>query len=90
MFVFPDGSVEVELSDEGDTVADMLVDVQLDPKTLLTHSRPVKQTDSGRCVAAAVPLRNFADRTVILILKMSTKYSACGAMHYLNRPFYIL
>ncbi len=39
VFVFPDGSVEVELSDEGDTVADMLQYVQLDPKTLLTHFR---------------------------------------------------
>lgn len=29
VFVFPDGSVEVELSDEGDTVADMLQYVQL-------------------------------------------------------------
>ncbi|KJT22571.1 arginine decarboxylase, partial [Salmonella enterica subsp. enterica serovar Heidelberg str. SARA36] len=46
VFVFPDGSVEVELSDEGDTVADMLQYVQLDPKTLLTHFRDqVKQTD---------------------------------------------
>ncbi|MBZ4317406.1 hypothetical protein LAM21_23615, partial [Mycobacterium tuberculosis] len=34
VFVFPDGSVEVELSDEGDTVADMLQYVQLDPNTL--------------------------------------------------------
>ncbi|MFP1557405.1 hypothetical protein ACLB1T_06125 [Escherichia coli] len=32
VFVFPDGSVEVELSDEGDTVADMLQYVQLDPE----------------------------------------------------------
>ncbi len=39
VFVFPDGSVEVELSDEGDTVADMLQYVQLDPKTLLTQFR---------------------------------------------------
>ena len=46
VFVFPDGSVEVELSDEGDTVADMLQYVQLDPNTLLTHFRDqVKQTD---------------------------------------------
>ncbi|MGQ7173060.1 hypothetical protein ACUOCP_48650, partial [Escherichia sp. R-CC3] len=43
---FPDGSVEVELSDEGDTVADMLQYVQLDPKTLLTQFRDqVKKTD---------------------------------------------
>ncbi len=47
VFVFPDGSVEVELSDEGDTVADMLQYVQLDPKTLLTQFRDqVKKTDS--------------------------------------------
>ncbi|XNM45438.1 hypothetical protein ACLK15_17045 [Escherichia coli] len=46
VFVFPDGSVEVELSDEGDTVADMLQYVQLDPKTLLTEFRDqVKKTD---------------------------------------------
>lgn len=45
VFVFPDGSVEVELSDEGDTVADMLQYVQLDPNTLLTQFRDqVKQT----------------------------------------------
>jgi hypothetical protein len=45
VFVFPDGSVEVELSDEGDTVADMLEYVQLDPKTLLTQFRDqVKNT----------------------------------------------
>ena len=45
VFVFPDGSVEVELSDEGDTVADMLQYVQLDPNTLLTQFRdPVKNT----------------------------------------------
>ena len=31
VYVFPDGSVETELSDEGDTVADMLEYVQLDP-----------------------------------------------------------
>ena len=46
VFVFPDGSVEVELSDEGDTVADMLQYVQLDPNTLLTQFRDqVKNTD---------------------------------------------
>jgi arginine decarboxylase len=45
VFVFPDGSVEVELSDEGDTVADMLQYVQLDPNTLLTQFRDqVKNT----------------------------------------------
>ncbi|WP_422066800.1 biosynthetic arginine decarboxylase [Serratia oryzae] len=46
VYVFPDGSVETELSDEGDTVADMLEYVQLDPKVLLTRFRDqVKQTD---------------------------------------------
>ncbi|STM16965.1 arginine decarboxylase [Escherichia coli] len=36
----------MELSDEGDTVADMLQYVQLDPKTLLTQFRDqVKKTD---------------------------------------------
>lgn len=45
VFVFPDGSVEVELSDEGDTVADMLQYVQLDPNTLLTQFRDRKNTD---------------------------------------------
>lgn len=46
VFVAPDGQVEVELSDEGDTVADMLEYVQLDPQTLLTRFRDqVKQTD---------------------------------------------
>ncbi len=45
VFVFPDGSVEVELSDEGDTVADMLEYVQLDPETLPTQFRDqVKNT----------------------------------------------
>ncbi len=46
VFFFPDGSVEVELSDEDDTVAYMLQYVQLDPKTLLTQFRgQVKETD---------------------------------------------
>ena len=46
VFVFPDGSVEVQQSDEGDTVADMLEYVQLDPNVLLTRFRDqVKQTD---------------------------------------------
>ncbi len=44
VFVFPDGSVEVELSDEGDTVADMLQYVQLDPNTLLTQFRDQVKT----------------------------------------------
>lgn len=46
VFVFPDGSVETELSDEGDSVADMLEYVQLDPIALLAKFRDqVKETD---------------------------------------------
>ncbi|MDO7862675.1 arginine decarboxylase, partial [Morganella morganii] len=46
VYVFPDGSVETELSDEGDTVADMLEYVQLDPSALLSKFRDqVKETD---------------------------------------------
>ncbi|HBQ80578.1 MAG TPA: arginine decarboxylase, partial [Erwinia persicina] len=46
VFAFPDGSVEVQLSDEGDTVADMLEYVQLNPAELLTHFRnQIKQSD---------------------------------------------
>ncbi|XNM57414.1 hypothetical protein ACLK1S_18105 [Escherichia coli] len=41
MFVC-DGSVEVELSDEGDTVADMLQYVQLDSKTPCQPSSAIK------------------------------------------------
>lgn len=44
VFAFPDGSIEVQLSDEGDTVADMLQYVQLNPTDLLTLFRnQVKQ-----------------------------------------------
>lgn len=59
VFVFPDGSVEAELSDEGDTVADMLQYVQLDPNTLLTQFRDqVKNlAKPGRRAAAAIPRR---------------------------------
>lgn len=39
VFVFPDGSIETQLSDEGDTVADMLEYVQLDPAALLAKFR---------------------------------------------------
>lgn len=39
VFVFSDGSVEIEQSDEGDTVADMLQYVQLDPTVLLSRFR---------------------------------------------------
>ena len=46
VFVFPDGSIEVQQSDEGDTVADMLEYVQLDPNVLLARFRDqVKETD---------------------------------------------
>ncbi|CNK12173.1 Biosynthetic arginine decarboxylase [Yersinia aldovae ATCC 35236] len=46
VYVFPDGTVEVEQTDEGDTVADMLEYVQLNPKKLLNQFRDqVKETD---------------------------------------------
>ncbi|KFF67537.1 arginine decarboxylase [Pectobacterium brasiliense] len=46
VFVFQDGTVEIEESDEGNTVADMLEYVQLDPKVLMTRFRDqVKETD---------------------------------------------
>lgn len=46
VYVFPDGTVESELSDEGDSVADMLQYVQLDPQVLLARFRDqVKETD---------------------------------------------
>ncbi len=46
VFVSPDGKVTTEQTDEGDTVADMLQYVQLDPQVLLTHfCDQVKQTD---------------------------------------------
>ena len=46
VFVFPDGEIEVQQSDEGDTVADMLEYVQLDPNVLLARFRDqVKETD---------------------------------------------
>nr|WP_113868225.1 biosynthetic arginine decarboxylase [Brenneria salicis]NMN90449.1 arginine decarboxylase [Brenneria salicis ATCC 15712 = DSM 30166]RBP60170.1 arginine decarboxylase [Brenneria salicis ATCC 15712 = DSM 30166]RLM29968.1 arginine decarboxylase [Brenneria salicis ATCC 15712 = DSM 30166] len=46
IFVFPDGSVEIEESDEGNTVADMLEYVQLDPEVLMARFRDqVKETD---------------------------------------------
>lgn len=53
VFAFSDGSVEVQLSDEGDTVADMLEYVQLDPQELMTHFRnQVKQTDLDESLRA--------------------------------------
>lgn len=53
VFVFPDGRVEVEQTDEGDTVADMLRYVQLDPQVLLTHfCDHVKQTDLDETLQA--------------------------------------
>ncbi|HEB0978166.1 TPA: biosynthetic arginine decarboxylase, partial [Yersinia enterocolitica] len=46
VFVFPDGTVEFEQTDEGDTVADMLEYVQLNPEKLLKQfSDQVKETD---------------------------------------------
>lgn len=46
VYVFKDGSLEMNESDEGDTVADMLRYVQLDPDVLLTRFRDqVKETD---------------------------------------------
>ncbi|MEN3258132.1 biosynthetic arginine decarboxylase [Sodalis endosymbiont of Spalangia cameroni] len=46
VYVFKDGSLEINESDEGDTVADMLRYVQLDPDVLLTRFRDqVKDTD---------------------------------------------
>ncbi|MGV3346890.1 biosynthetic arginine decarboxylase [Enterobacteriaceae bacterium LUAb1] len=46
VFVSADGSLEVQLSDTGDTVADMLEYVQLNPQELLSLFRnQVKQTD---------------------------------------------
>ncbi len=55
MYVFPDGSVETELSDEGDTVADMLEYVQLDPSALLAQiPRSGQRNRSGQRAAGAV------------------------------------
>lgn len=46
VYVFQDGSVELEESDEGNTVADMLEYVQLEPESILAHFRDqVKATD---------------------------------------------
>ncbi len=68
VFVFPDGSVEVELSDEGDTVADMLQYVQLDPNTLLTQFRDqVKNTGLDDALQQQF-LEEFGGGTVRLYL----------------------
>ncbi|MEH2922527.1 biosynthetic arginine decarboxylase [Samsonia erythrinae] len=46
VFVFQDGTVEIEESDPGNTVADMLEYVQLDPKVMMTRFRDqVKESD---------------------------------------------
>ncbi|WKV49622.1 biosynthetic arginine decarboxylase [Dickeya fangzhongdai] len=46
VFVFQDGTIELEESDEGNTVADMLEYVQLDPDVLMSRFRDqVKETD---------------------------------------------
>ncbi|MDN5679607.1 MAG: biosynthetic arginine decarboxylase [Ewingella sp.] len=53
VFVFPDGSIEVQQSDDGDTVADMLEYVQLDPNVLLARFRDqVKETDLDEALQA--------------------------------------
>ncbi|NDL64201.1 biosynthetic arginine decarboxylase [Acerihabitans arboris] len=53
VFVFKDGSVELNESDEGDSVADMLQYVQLDPAVLLTRFRDqVKETDLDAALQA--------------------------------------
>lgn len=70
VFVFPDGSVEVELSDEGDTVADMLQYVQLDPKTLLTQFRDPKPILMLNCNNSSWKSSRQVC-TVIPILKMN-------------------
>lgn len=60
VLAFADGSVEVQLSDEGDTVADMLEYVQLDPNELLRHFRnQVQQTDLDENLRAQF-LQEFA------------------------------
>lgn len=46
VYVFQDGSIELEESDEGNTVADMLEYVQLDPEVLMARFRDqVKETN---------------------------------------------
>lgn len=72
VFVFPDGSVEVELSDEGDTVADMLQYVQLDPNTLLTQFRDQVKTPIWTLSCNSSSSKSLKPVcTVILIWKMS-------------------
>ncbi|MDX5629039.1 MULTISPECIES: biosynthetic arginine decarboxylase [unclassified Brenneria] len=53
VFVFQDGSIEIDESDEGNTVADMLEYVQLDPEVLLARFRDqVKGTDLDAALQA--------------------------------------
>ena len=73
VFVFPDGSVEVELSDEGDTVADMLQYVQLDPNTLLTQFRDQVKIPAWTTRCSSSSSRSSRrDCTAILIWKTSS------------------
>lgn len=72
VFVAADGCVTVEVSDEGDTVADMLRYVQLHPDTLLTQFRDqVKNSPLIRHYSGSLSTSLPPDCTVILILKMS-------------------
>ncbi|MEE3660973.1 biosynthetic arginine decarboxylase [Brenneria sp. g21c3] len=53
VFVFQDGTIEIDESDEGNTVADMLEYVQLDPEVLLARFRDqVKGTDLDAALQA--------------------------------------
>lgn len=53
VYIFPDGTIETEQSDDGDTVADMLQYVQLDPTALLAKFRDqVKETDLDNALQA--------------------------------------
>ena len=52
VFVFPDGSVEVELSDEGDTVADMLQEQREVDVDFIRHSL-LQLIDDGTMGAVA-------------------------------------
>lgn len=50
VFVYDNGKVQLRLSDEGDTVADMLQYVQLDPSKLLNEfMREVRDSDLDEC-----------------------------------------
>ncbi len=70
-FVLPDGSVEVELPDEGDTVVICCNMCTGSKNAVNAFPRLCKTDGSGRCVAAAVPfLRNLKrDCTVMFYLE---------------------